>query len=90
MPRTHYPYLAHLTYPDGTAHTFNRWGDTATFAVVGRDMTGVRRGEPIELTQWLRGTAESAQANAAQQLDDFGGEWFVVPVTYTSPGGLCR
>jgi hypothetical protein len=86
MPRTQYPYLAHITFPDGTTRSFDRWGDGATFAVVGRDRVGLRRDEPLFVAEWRSGLEEYAQEEAARWLAGYGGEWFVVPVTYTSPG----
>lgn len=88
---TRYPFSAHVPFPDGTTHDFDRWGDSATFAIVGRDKVGKRNGEPFTVAQMCNGTREFTELAAKRDwLDRFGGEWSVVPVTHTSPGNLYR
>ncbi|MCM6777909.1 hypothetical protein NDR87_31575 [Nocardia sp. CDC159] len=87
MTCTRYPYSAHVTFPDGTSDDYDRWSNEATHAVVGRDRDGLTKSERLIVAEWCT-DPEAARTCAEQWLARYGGEWTVVPVTYTTPGNL--
>lgn len=84
-----YPFAIHVPLPDGTTQTFNRWADDVRFAIIGQDRIGTRNGEPPYVADWCGSTEEHAQFIAKRDwLDQYGGEWHVVPVSYSTPGSV--
>lgn len=73
---------ATITLPDGSTKTYTRHGTTAQFVVYGLDAVGVRRCELPGVAQWCAN--ERGAQNVLPNWTKYGGQWLILPVTYTS------
>lgn len=74
-------YTASVTAPDGTIENFNRYGNGQRFVIFGRDAVGIRKDQRPFVAQWC--ASEEGAHNVLPDWQSDGGEWMILPVTYT-------
>jgi hypothetical protein len=77
-------FTASITTEDGTIETYKRHGNSERFVIFGRDAAGVRKGERPIVAEWC--ASEQGARNVLPDWQRYGGQWAILPVTYTDHG----